>query len=65
MNSTTTQTEDRELAALLADYGDASVPTPAEGFYDRALARAVREGHKRQRSRWVMTGFGGAVNWNG
>ncbi len=61
MNPDTTQTEDRELAALLADYGDASVPAPAEGFYDRALARAVQEGHKRQRRHWVMSGFGGAV----
>jgi hypothetical protein len=34
---------------------------PDEDFYDRAIARAVQEGHKRQRSRWIMTGFGGAV----
>jgi hypothetical protein len=61
MNHEETHTEDRELAALLADYRDVSVPKPAEGYYDRALARAVSEGHKRQRNRWVMTGFGGAV----
>ena len=61
MTHTDIQTEDRELAALLADYRDASVPSPDEDFYDRALARAVHEGHKRQRSRWVMTGFGGAA----
>lgn len=60
MNHDTTN-EDRELLALLRDYGDASAPRPAEGFYDRAIAKAVREGHKRDRSRWVMTGFGGAV----
>lgn len=61
MNREETHTEDRELLELLGDYRDVSVPPPAEGFYDRAIARAVREGHKRQRSRWVMTGFGGAV----
>ena len=61
MTHTDAQTEDRELAALMADYRDASVPTPDGDFYDRAIARAVQEGHKRQRSRWVMTGFGGAV----
>ena len=61
MNHDDTQTEDRELAALLADYRDSSVPKPDGDFYDRAIARAVSEGHKRQRSRWVMTGFGGAI----
>ena len=61
MNPNDTTTEDRELLALLRDYGDASAPEPAEGFYDRAIAKAVREGRKRDRSRWVMTGFGGAV----
>lgn len=61
MNHDDTTTEDRELLELLRDYGDASAPRPAEGFYDRALAKAAREGHKRDRSRWVMTGFGGAV----
>ncbi len=53
--------EDRELLELLRDYGDSSVPRPTEGFYDRAIARAVQEGHKKQRNRWIMTGFGGAV----
>ncbi len=53
--------EDRELLELLRDYGDSSVPRPTEGFYDRAIARAVQEGHKKQRNRWMMTGFGGAV----
>jgi hypothetical protein len=61
MNHDDTTSEDRELLELLRDYRDVSVPTPAEGFYDRALARAVNEGHRRQRRRWVMTGFGGAV----
>ena len=61
MNLNDTTTEDRELLELLKDYGDASAPQPAEGFYDRAIAKAVQAGHKRDRSRWVMTGFGGAV----
>jgi len=61
MNREETHTEDRELLELLRDYGDVSVPCPADGFYDRAIARAVHEGHTRQRRRWIMTGFGGAV----
>ena len=61
MSHDDTNNEDRELLGLLRDYGDASVPRPAEGFYDRAIAKAVQQGRKRDRSRWVMTGFGGAV----
>ena len=61
MNQDDTYDGDRELLELLRDYGDVSVPRPAEGFYDRALAKAVHEGHGRQRRRWVMTGFGGAL----
>ena len=61
MNQNDTTTEDRELLELLRDYGDASAPQPAEGFYDRAIAKAVQQGQKRDRSRWIMTGFGGAV----
>lgn len=56
-----TNTEDQELLSLLRDYGDSSVPRPSAGFYDRALAKAVQEGRKREKSRWVMTGFGGAI----
>ena len=50
--------QDREIQALLKDY-----PTPAAGagFYDRALARATHESTRRQRNRWLMTGFGSAV----
>ena len=61
MHRNDTDTDDRQLVALLRDYGDESVPQAADGFYDRAIARAVREGNRRQRNRWVMTGFGGAV----
>jgi hypothetical protein len=31
------------------------------GFYDQALARATHEGTRRQRHRWMMTGFGSAI----
>lgn len=51
----------RELLTRLARFGETSCPEPANGFYDRALARAAQAGAKRQRNRWVMTGFGGAV----
>ncbi len=49
---------DREVVELLKDYpmADASA-----GFYDRALARATHEGTRRQRNRWVMTGFASAI----
>jgi hypothetical protein len=49
---------DREILALLKDI---SVPGAAAGFFDRALARAVLEGRRRQRRRWVYSGFGAAV----
>lgn len=52
---------DDELLNLLADYGEASMPRPDDGFYDRAVARAIQVGSKKQRRRWVLTGFGGAV----
>lgn len=50
--------DDREIRALLKDY---PVPEPAAGFFERALLRATHEGSRRQRKRWVMTGFGSAV----
>jgi hypothetical protein len=53
--------DDNELLDLLADYGKASMPRPDDGFYDKAVARAIQVGSKKQRTRWVMTGFGGAV----
>jgi len=50
--------EGREIAELLGDY-----PAPAadEGFYERALVRATHEGSRRQRNKWIATGFGGAI----
>jgi hypothetical protein len=51
-------TGDREIQALLKDY---PMPAADAGFYDQALARATHEGSKRQRNRWLATGFGSAV----
>lgn len=49
---------DREVLTLLKDY---PVPPAAAGFYDRALGRALLEGRRRQRRRWLYSGFGAAV----
>lgn len=38
-----------------------TVPVPDAEFFDRALARATHVGTSRQRNRWIMTGFGGAL----
>ena len=40
---------------------DYPAPAADEGFYERALLRATHEGSKRQRNRWMMTGFGAAI----
>ena len=50
--------EDRPLLDLLEDYPMQEAHT---GFYDQALVRATHEGSRRQRNRWLMTGFGSAV----
>lgn len=50
--------EDQEIQALLKDY---PMPQAEAGFYDRALARATHEGSRRQRNRWLATGFGSAI----
>ena len=52
------QQDDREIAALLKDY---PVPQPGAGYFDRALLRATHEGSRRQRNRWLLTGFGSAL----
>ena len=49
---------DHELDELLKDY---PMPQAEAGFYDSALLRANREGTRRQRNRWMFTGFGSAV----
>lgn len=58
MQTENTDIEDLALQSLLRDY---PAPEPAEGFYEQALARATHEGSRRQRNRWLMTGFGSAV----
>ena len=50
--------QERDVLELLQDY---PAPAPDEGFYERALLRATHEGSKRQRNRWMMTGFGAAI----
>lgn len=50
--------DDPELTALLRDY---PMPQATAGFFDQALVRATHEGSRRQRNRWIMTGFGSAV----
>jgi hypothetical protein len=50
--------DDPGIRALLKDY---PMPEAATGFYDQALARATHKGSQRQRNRWVLTGFGGAI----
>jgi hypothetical protein len=50
--------QDQEIRALLKDY---PMPEASAGFFDQALVRATHEGSRRQRNRWLMTGFGSAV----
>ncbi len=49
---------DRELRELLKDY---PMPEATAAFYDDALAKAARTGARKQRNRWLMTGFGSAI----
>ncbi len=58
MQTSDIDNRDEEILALLKDYPGAE---PAADFYERALARATHEGSRRQRNRWLMTGFGSAV----
>ncbi len=53
----TVESEQR-LRGLLKDY---PVPTPDAAYFDQALARASHVSTNRQRNRWIMTGFGGAI----
>jgi len=58
MPSDASAEQDREIQALLKDY---PMPAASTTFYDQALVRATHEGTRRQRNRWLMTGFGSAV----
>lgn len=37
------------------------MPAADAGFYDQALVRATHEGSRRQRNKWLLTGFGAAI----
>ncbi len=50
--------DDSEITALLKDY---PMPEATTAYFDQALVRATHEGSRRQRNRWVMTGFGSAI----
>ena len=58
MKTSETDRKDQEILELLKDY---PMATADAGFYDQALARATHEGSRRQRNRWVMTGFSSAI----
>ncbi len=58
MQNEDTNQQDQEILALLKDY---PMPEASAGFFDQALVRATHEGTRRQRNRWLMTGFGSAV----
>lgn len=53
-----TQEQDLRIQELLKDY---PVPAADAGFYGQALVRATHEGSRRQRNRWLLTGFGAAL----
>jgi anti-sigma factor RsiW len=53
--------EQQALKARLKDYGELTAARADPAFFDRALLRAVQDGAKAQRRRWILTGFGGAM----
>ena len=52
---------EHSLRQSLRDYGESSMPQADAAFFDRALVKAARQGTRRQRNRWVMTGVGGTI----
>jgi len=58
MQNADTDRQDQEILELLKDY---PMPAADAGFYDQALVRATHEGSRRQRNKWMLTGFGAAV----
>ena len=50
--------QDQEILELLKDY---PMPEATAGYFDQALVRATHEGTRRQRNRWMITGFGSAI----
>jgi hypothetical protein len=58
MQNEDTNQQDQEILALLKDY---PMPEATAGYFDQALVRATHEGSRRQRNRWLITGFGSAI----
>jgi hypothetical protein len=58
MHNTDMEKQDQEILALLKDY---PMPEVTADYFDQALVRATHEGSRRQRNRWLMTGFGSAL----
>ena len=58
MKNENTIQQDQEILELLKDY---PMPEATAGYFDQALVRATHEGTRRQRNRWVVTGFGSAI----
>jgi hypothetical protein len=56
--NTNVDKQDQEILALLKDY---PMPEATADYFDHALVRATHEGSRRQRNRWLMTGFGSAI----
>lgn len=53
--------KERKLRQSLKDYGESTMPHADAAFFDRALLNAARQGVRRQRNLWVMTGIGGTI----
>ena len=58
MKTEPSDSQDQELVELLRQL---PAPEAAPGYYDQAIARAAYTGTRRQRRRWLMTGFSAAV----
>lgn len=54
-------TDNEQEGKLLGLLKNHPAPAADDGFYDRALRRALHTGSRRQRNRWLMTGFGSAI----
>jgi len=58
MHTSDIDRNDQELLELLKGY---PAPEAPAGLYEQALIRATHEGSRRQRNRWLMTGFSSAI----
>ena len=58
MNGKDMDRQEQEVLDLLKDY---PMQEATAGFYDQALVRATHEGSRRQRNRWLLTGFAAAI----